>query len=81
VVHVVHEVGRHHDLLAHHVGEGEHRTVGVEAEELVDDARVGDLVARLVGRNRTADLAKRLVAELGGEARGVAMRDLGRALL
>ncbi len=34
---IVHEVSRHHDLLTHHVGEGEHGTIRVALEELVHD--------------------------------------------
>lgn len=38
-------------------------------------------MARLVGGNRAADLRQRGVARLGSVARGVAMGDLGGALL
>ena len=78
---VVHQVRRHHDLPLHHVRERAHRPGGVELEELVHDLLVGALVAGLVPRDGRADLAEHLVAVLGGVERGVAVRDLGGALL
>jgi hypothetical protein len=78
---VVHEVRRHGHLLAHHVGEGAHGVVRVDLEELVDDARVRRLVPLLVGGDGAADLRQLGVAVPFGEARRVAVRDEGGALL
>jgi hypothetical protein len=78
---VVHEVRGHGDALAHHVGDGEHGAVGVEPQQLLDDARVGRLVALLVGGDGAADAGEDGVAARPGEARGVAVGDGGGALL
>ena len=78
---VVHQVRRHHNLPLHHVRERAHRPGGIELEQLVHDLLVGALVAGLVPGDGRADLAEDLVAVLGGVERGVAVRDLGGALL
>jgi hypothetical protein len=52
-----------------------------QLKEAVDDARVRDLVARLVCGDGAADLAEHVVAVAERVPRGAAVRDLGRALL
>ncbi len=44
VLAVLHEVGRHHDRLLHHVVEGDHRATGVPAS---GDTRQGQVLVRM----------------------------------
>mmetsp|Transcript_11276 Transcript_11276/g.33885 ORF Transcript_11276/g.33885 Transcript_11276/m.33885 type:complete len:452 (-) Transcript_11276:226-1581(-) len=81
VLQVVHQVSRHHDLLPHHLLERAHGAAGVQFEELLDDALVGNLVAPLVSGDVTADLAQHTIAQLLRMTRSRAVTDLRGPLL
>ena len=78
---VVHVVRWHDDGALHHGRQRKHHPRGVALGQLVHDALVRHLVAALVGRNQPAQLGQRFVAVLLGDARRVAVRNLGGALL
>jgi hypothetical protein len=74
-------VGRHRDLLPHHGGEGQHRVVWVDLEELLHNLGVGRLVALLVGCDGAAYLGQFQVPVLLSVSCSVAVRYEGRPLL
>mmetsp|Transcript_9910 Transcript_9910/g.22413 ORF Transcript_9910/g.22413 Transcript_9910/m.22413 type:complete len:412 (+) Transcript_9910:1150-2385(+) len=79
--HVVHEVCRHHNLLAHHVRECHHSSVRVTLQDLLDDSAVRILVTRFVRGDDAANSRERRVAVDLRMARGVSVRDPRRTLL
>lgn len=78
---IIHEVGRHGDLLAHHVGKCEDRAIWVDLKQFLDDFCVGRLVPLLVRGDDAAYLGEFQVSFLLGVTGCVAVGYEGCSLL
>ncbi|CAA7396678.1 unnamed protein product [Spirodela intermedia] len=78
---VPHQVGRHGDLLPHHILDRQHGFYGVHLQQLLHDLGVRRLVALLVGGDGAAYPSQDGVAAVLRQPGGVAVGDEGGPLL